>query len=485
MTDRALSGTLSTPKIVFLVVAAAAPLVAMAGTVPLSMGAGNGAGVPGAYLVATVTLLCFSIGYAAVARTVTGGGGFYAYIARGLGRPVAAAGGVFALIAYNALVAALGGGIGYFLSSAAGLPGPWWAWSAAGIAAMAALGYRSVDVSAKVLAVLMTCEVGVLLVFDIAVLARHGGGAFSAASFEPSTVLSGAPGVAFMFAFGSFAGYESAALYAEETPDPRRTVPRATYAAVLVIGLFYTLTSWMTVGAIGAGNARAAAEDQGGDLFLNLTGDLLGSGMKAVFGLLVITSVFASLLSAHNAAGRYLFTLARDGLVPERLGRVHPRHGSPSTASLAQTAFTLVVVAAFAVAGLDPYRNLVSIMSGLSTLGIVLLQAFAAISIVVHFRRRGDRRYGRSLVAPLVGCVGLVAATVLLLANFDTLADSDGAFINALPYIVIAAAVLALLYALWLRGSAPQRYARIGHSLTDAPAPTAPRKDDSNDLLSR
>ncbi|MDL4777556.1 APC family permease [Actinomadura xylanilytica] len=468
MTAGALSRNLSTPKIVFLVVAAAAPLVAMAGTVPLSMGAGNGAGVPGAYLVATVTLLCFSVGYATIARTVTGGGGFYAYIARGLGRPVAAAGAVFALIAYNALVAALAGGIGYFLTSAAGVPGPWWAWSAAGVAVMSALGFRSANLSAKVLAVLMTCEVGILFVFDVAVIAQKGMDAFAAASFEPSTILAGAPGVAFMFAFGSFAGYESAALYAEETPNPSRTVPRATYAAVIVIGLFYTLTSWMTVGAIGADQAQRAAEEQGGDLFLNLAGDLLGDGMKAVFGLLVITSVFASLLSAHNAAGRYVFTLARDGLAPARLGRVHPRHGSPYTASLAQAGFTLIVVAAFAVAGLDPYRNLVTIMSGLSTLGIVLLQAFAAVAIVAHFRRKGDRRYLRTLAAPLIGCLGLLTATVLLLINFDTLADSDALFINSLPYAVIVLAIAASLYALRLRGTDPVRYARIGHSGTDS-----------------
>lgn len=469
--------TLTTPKIVFLVVAAAAPLVAMAGTVPLSMGHGNGAGVPGAYLVATATLLCFSVAYAAIARTITRGGGFYTYIAHGLGRPPAAAGAVFALIAYNALVAALAGGLGYFLTGALGLPGPWWLAAGVGVAVMAALGYRSADLSAKVLMVLITAEVGVLLLFDLAVLADKGLDAFTLASLEPSTVLSGAPGVAFMFAFGSFAGYESAALYAEETPDPARAVPRATYAAVLVIGLFYTLTSWLTVGALGADRAREAAADQGGDLFLNLTGDLMGEGVEALVGLLVITSVFASLVSAHNAAGRYLFTMARDGLAPKVLSRVHPEHGSPHAASLAQTAFTLLIVAAFALAGLDPYRSLVTTMSGLSTLGIVLLQALTAVALVVHFRRRRDRRLGRTLVAPLVGCAGLLTATGLLLANFDTLADSGSPFINALPYLVITVAVAAALYVLRLRTTDPARYRGLGNTTT--------AQEEPDDLLAR
>ncbi|TDB90957.1 APC family permease [Actinomadura sp. 7K534] len=481
-----LGRTLGTTKIVFLVVAAAAPLVAMAGTVPLSMGVGNGAGVPGAYLVATLTLLCFSAGYAAMARTITGGGGFYAYVARGLGRPPAAAGAVLALLGYNGLVAALAGGIGYFLTIEGGAPGPWWLYSAAGIAIMAVLGFRAVDLSARVLAVLLTCEIGMLLAVDLAILADRGTAAFPAASFDPATVLSGAPGVAFMFAFGSFVGYEAAAIYAEESRDPERAVPRATYAAVLVIGVFYTLTSWLTVGALGADRAREVADDQEGELMLNLTSDLLGTTAEALFGLLVITSIFASLLAAHNAAGRYLYSLGRDGLVFTRLGRVHPRHRSPYAASVAQSGFTLVVVAAFAVAGLDPYRNLVTVMSGLSTLGIVLLQMLTAVACVVYFRRRRDPRLLRTLVLPLAGCAGLVTATVLLLANFGTLAHSDAVAINTLPYLAMLLAAGAALYALRLRGTDPDRYARIGAShpdtadATPADVLTPPRTGDAD-----
>lgn len=462
---------LGTPKIVFLVVAAAAPLVAMAGTVPLSIGVGNGPGIPGAYLVATVTLLLFSVGYAAMSRHITRGGGFYTYIAQGLGRPPAAAGAIFALVAYNCLVAALAGGFGYFLVSGLGLPVPWWPLSLVAVAVMGLLGYRSINVSARVLAVLMVCEIAVLLVFDIAVIAGRGADAFTWTSFAPGTVLSGAPGVAFMFAFGSFAGFEAAALYAEETPEPARTVPRATYAAVLVIGVFYLFTSWMMVGAVGAGQVKAVAARDSGEFFLNVSAQRLGEAASSVFGLLIITSVFASLLSAHNASSRYLFALGRDRLLPSALGRVHARHRSPYVSSLTQTAFTVLVVAVFAIGGLDPYRQLVTIMSGLSTLGIILLQTFAAIAIIAFFRRRGDRRYGRTLAAPVLGCVGMITTTVLLLANFETLAGSGAIAIRALPYIVLAVAVLAACYTLWLRRAHADRYAGLGDGAGREAAP--------------
>eukprot|EP01031_Cornospumella_fuschlensis_P014683 gene14683-17942_t len=53
--------------VTFLVVSAAAPLTAVAGGVPLAMLLGNGAGIPGTFLLVTLILLMFSIGYVAMA----------------------------------------------------------------------------------------------------------------------------------------------------------------------------------------------------------------------------------------------------------------------------------------------------------------------------------------------------------------------------------------------------------------------------------
>ena len=77
---------LSTQRIVFLVVAAAAPLAAMIGNLPIALARGNGAGTPGAFLFAGVTLICFAVGYAAMSRRVVNTGAFYTYVAKGLGK---------------------------------------------------------------------------------------------------------------------------------------------------------------------------------------------------------------------------------------------------------------------------------------------------------------------------------------------------------------------------------------------------------------
>ena len=78
-------GKLGVFSIVFFVVAASAPLVGMTGAVPVAMVLGNGAATPGAYLMAGITLLIFSIGYAAMSNHVTNTGAFFAFVGRGLG----------------------------------------------------------------------------------------------------------------------------------------------------------------------------------------------------------------------------------------------------------------------------------------------------------------------------------------------------------------------------------------------------------------
>ncbi|MGY4778831.1 amino acid transporter, partial [Rhodococcus opacus] len=61
-----LRGSIGVVGIVFLVIAAAAPLTAIGGALPVMIAIGNGACAPTAYLIAALVLLVFSVGYAAM-----------------------------------------------------------------------------------------------------------------------------------------------------------------------------------------------------------------------------------------------------------------------------------------------------------------------------------------------------------------------------------------------------------------------------------
>jgi amino acid transporter len=456
---------LTTPKIVFLVVAAAAPMAAMVGVVPLQFALGDGAGTPGTFVLAGIVLLCFGVGYAAMSRRITNTGGFYTFVGRGLGRPPAVACALIAVIAYNAVTVQLVGAFGYFarlvVAQQTGLALPWELYSGVAVAVTALLGYRQIDLSAKVLGVLMVAEIAVLLVLDFAVLGHKGASALPIASFAPGTVFGSGFGISLLFAFGAFVGFESAALYGEEARNPKRSVPLATYAALIVITVFYGFTTWTTVGAVGVDHVRSTAGSQLGNLLFALNDQYVNPTMTTIMSVLLCTSLFASLLALHNASGRYLYALGRDRVLPRGLGRLHPRHRSPARGSLVQTSVNIVVTTAFAAAGLDPYLNLATSMAGLGTLGVIVLQAVAAAAVIGFFLRRPDRHWWRTGLAPAIGLAGLVTATVLVVRNFAVLTGTTSAVVTALPLLIAVAALAGLGYAWWLRRHRPAIYAGL------------------------
>ena len=89
--------------------AAAAPLVGMTGAVPVAIVLGNGAAAPGAYFAVGITLLLFSVGYAAMSQRVTNAGAFFAYVGRGLGKHAGIASAFVSILAYVAVQLAIYG----------------------------------------------------------------------------------------------------------------------------------------------------------------------------------------------------------------------------------------------------------------------------------------------------------------------------------------------------------------------------------------
>jgi amino acid transporter len=447
--------SLTTGRVVFLVIAAASPMAGAIGNVPLALVYGNGAGLPVAFAIACVVLLCFSVGYAAMSRRVVNTGAFYTYVAVGIGRAPAVGAAYLAVLSYTALTIGLAGAFGYFVRLVLLTQNISVAWqfpAAVALLLVAILGYRSVALSAKVVGVLMIAELIAVVVMNAGIIFHKGlAAALPSASLSPHEALSGSIGIGLMFAFTSFVGFESAALYGEETADPQRSVPRATYIALTVIGIFLFFTAWLIVGAIGVSNTHQVASRELGNLLFDVAATNVGTTLRDVMAVLLCTSVLASMLAIHNAASRYLFALGRERVLPAALGNYHIRHLSPHIASVTVSVISTVVVAAFAVGGLDPYVTLAASMIGLSTLGVVLLQVLAAISVVAFFLRRREGSYLRTVVIPAVGAVGLVVAFVLATAYFPTLVGTTNPIIGNLPWLLGAVVVAGYAAGSWQR----------------------------------
>jgi amino acid transporter len=437
------SNRLGTLGIVFFVVAAAAPLVGMTGAVPVAIVAGNGAAAPGAYLAVGLTLLVFSVGYAAMSNRVTNTGAFFAYVGRGLGIAPGVGSAFVSLVAYLAVQLAIFGFFGALMASQMEsklhLSWAWWIWALLGWALVLVLSLLSVDVGAKVLGVLMCLEIGSLLLLAVVVLARGGAdGIQVGASFAPSNIFAGGfgggAGIALAFAFASFIGFEATAIYGEESRDPKRTVPRATYLAVIAITVLFALTSFGIVTGLGADRvvdqAATISTVNGTPLadpaavVFHVADRYVGSWLSTLMSWLVLSSLFAGLLAFQNSAARYFFAMGRAGVLPRALDRTN-RPGAPHVASATASVISLVVIVLFAVRGLDPVLNLFYWFSGLAVVAIVIVEALVCVAVIAFFRRAGDdRRLWHTLIAPAVACVGLLAGLYLLMSRFGLLAGT-------------------------------------------------------------
>lgn len=452
---RRLQGRLGPIAVAFMVIAAAAPLTVIGGNMPLGMGLGNGAGAPVGFVLAACVLLLFSIGFVAMTPHVPEPGAFFAYVTQGLGKRIGMGVAVVSLIAYTAIQVGIYGYIGWAIDDTVRFYGgpevPWPVYALVVLAIVALLGYQHIDLSAKVLGVALALEIGVVVLLDLVILSDPGPAGITFESFRPDVFGEGSLGVAVLFALTGFIGFESTAVFRDEAREPERTIPRATYAAVLIIGGFYALTCWCFVVAIGPDQVAATAQqtlDGNANMLLDTTDDMLGRVGRDVVNVLLLTSLFACVLSFHNVIARYQFVLSGKGLLPARLGVVHPRHQSPAFSSVVQTVTATVIVVLLAAFGVDPLVGVFGSMAGVATVGMVLLMLSTSLAVLAFFARRGDLAAGRgwsTRIAPALACLALVASLWLVLSNFTLVTGGSVGLSTFLAAIPVAGLVVGFL----------------------------------------
>lgn len=418
--------TLGTFSIVMMVVAATAPLTVVAGTQPLVMLYAQNNSIPVYYLATGIILVLFSVGFTAMSKHVPNAGAFYSYIQAGLGRKMGMGAATMALLSYTLICIAVMAYLGYSTSATITLffPQtniPWYICALVWWAFIAYLGYHNIDMSSKVLGIFLVLEVAVVTIVDLAVVLKGGATGLDAAPFTPSNFLSGTPGMGLMWAFFGFIGYEATAVFRSEAKDPDRTIPRATYLAVAFIALFYGFSAWCLVMGAGSNNALAMADKTQDGYALAIASAFVGRWLSDFIQCLLVTSLFACMLSLHNVAARYTYTLADVKVLPAKLAEIHPKHYTPSNASLVISLITFILLAIVTFIGLDPLI-IYAWFANAATLGLLLLQCLTSVSVIVFFRRfRSSKSIWHTVIAPAVSTVALGFVTFIIVTNFSAL----------------------------------------------------------------
>jgi amino acid transporter len=460
--DSLRAGVLSPRHVIFFVIAAAAPLGFSVGAVPLAIGRG-GIGAAGMLVVCGVILAVFAVGYVAMSRHVRRVGGLYLFVMEGLGRPLGLATAFLAVLSY---AVASTGSIGAFAifaqQSAHDLlhwETPWELWAFLAIALMALLGLLGVELNARVLGIVILCEIGLLTVVSLGVVLAGGAHGLSTAAFAPHEVFGAHPGAMLAIAITAFAGFEATVLFAEEVKDGPRAIWRATFGSIAVMVFVYAFVTWAAVQAFGDHGAVSEANSDPTTMFFTMADSFVGAWAARLMELLVVTSWFAAVLAFHNATSRYVFALGRDRVVPSVFGKTLHRFGSPAYASGAHSLFTLLVVAAFALAHRDPYLDLFVLGSTPGIIGIPVMEFLTSVAVFAYFFRnnRGLPRW-RVRLCPLLAALALALVVWLIVAQLDVFTGRTGAVNVLLVALVLAVGLAGCALAFWLRARRPDVY---------------------------
>jgi amino acid transporter len=220
-----------------------------------------------------------------------------------------------------------------------------------------------------------------------------------------SILLSGA-----VLTFFSFVGFEDMLNVAEEVKDPVRTMPRGIVAALAIVTVLYISVS---VTAVSVVDYRELAQAPAP---LSLICGAAAPWLPArTFDFITLFAVANTVLINYIMGSRLLYGMARHGLLPAVLGRIHAKRRTPHVAILA----LLVVVLVLALAGgEDAVRQLASATA------LLLLFSFMVVnSALVVLKLRPNEPRGAFEVPVIVPLLGIVVNLVLIVGR---LTSSEG-----------------------------------------------------------
>jgi amino acid transporter len=429
-------------------VSTAAPAAGMA-TVPAIVATTAGTATVWSFVLATAVALAVGACIATFTRRMAAAGSLYSLTAKGLGPGAAFACGAALLAGYAVLLmAALTGAAIYAgaLLTRLGWPPPPVVGAAvvvvlAGVAA--ALVLRGVRVSARIVLAVEAVSIALMVVIFVVLLAGPPAAPAPSDATPGWSAVGLAAGV--LPALGAFIGFEAATTLGVEARRPFVAVPRAVLGTAALVGLLTLLAAHTQV--VGFAGALGGQPEP----VVTLAAAHGTPWLAVLLDVGIATSFVACTLATANALVRVLFSMARDGIVPARVGSTHPRFRTPHVAIAVAVPVGAAVPAALFLAGL-PGLTVLRGLLGVATAGYLVAYLLVALAAPLFLHRIGE-------LTPAPVVVTSVAVPVLAgVCCAFVVSAADG----PVPLVLGALVLAALGWYAVLRVRRPRELAGIG-----------------------
>jgi amino acid transporter len=424
--------------------------------------AAAGIASPLTIIVAAIAIALLGNTLAEFSRSLPSTGSFITFIGKTFGPVMAITTTIVVSIGYIIAMASVidisGGWAQIILQNYLHINIPWQPMTLVFAAIVFYLMVRGVHLSTRWAGYFFLLEMLVLVLVSVIAIVTHAGN-LSFAPFNPANITGGLAGLGlgFPIAVYMFIGWENSAALAEETHEPRRNIPRAIYASILLMALSYLLFAYATVVAFNYNvNALSSAEVP----FITAAQSI--AGILALLAYIAgFTSTLGAMIAGSNSQARLIFNAAREGLLPSWLAKLHPTQRTPWVSFLVFFGIGLGIVYIFGW-NVPP----VTFFGDIATLGtilVVLIYLVSNLALPVYYRRYHRDQFSllKHLILPILGVLAIGFPL------WGLVQPGQPAPFNIFPWISLGIIVLALIYAVILSRKDPSLVDRVGSIVAD------------------
>lgn len=403
------AGAIGLPGILMQGVTTIAPAIAGMFTIPFIV-SNAGVNAPLAYLGAFVIALMLGYVLAQFSRHMTSAGTYYTYVSHSLGGRAGFLVAWIYLLFYPVVVAQVGSFMGDTLQGTLkaeyGWNVHWWYFMVFLIVVVALTAYRGVEISTKLVIALGIFEVVVVLALALSGFADPGPGGINFDWANPGNAPSGhLLFLGVVFAIFAISGWDGAAPLAEESEDPKRNIPRGVIGSILILGAFLFVVSWGQLTGWGTDAVDKFASSS--ELPAFVLAHRFWGGAWVIVLIALFNSAIAVAIATTNAATRFMYGMARTGVLPRQLTRLHPEYRTPTVAIGVQTAISIALGIVLPIA--IGVANVYNITGTWFTFALAPVYAAANVGLFVYYRREhpDELHWFKHAVVPAIGIVAL------------------------------------------------------------------------------
>jgi amino acid transporter len=370
-----------------------------------------GLAAPLAYAVAFLIVMATAVCMVQLALHLPSAGGYYTYLSRSL-NPKAGFLAAWMFFLYEppcagANLAFLSYMLHNIVQIEAGINCPWYVFFLAAVLLVTVLIYRGIEISATVVIWLTGIEMLIVACLALTSFLHPGDGRIQLQDFGSWHSFSRKGFyLAIVFSISVFTGFESVAPLAEETRDPRRTLPRAVLASTTLLGVFMVVCAMALLTGWGNGQIAGFASSTEAPVIL-LAKRLWGAAWILVL-LAVTNSILAVAIAGTNSATRVFFAMGRARALPAFLDYVHPRFQTPRNAIVLETLLTLAVGLGIGFwIGPDQEYYLLGVAM---TLGLMFIYLAGNVGVYFFYRRQRPAEFNFLLhfLLPMLSSISLI-----------------------------------------------------------------------------